>query len=155
LINNGNKQKSAVGLAMELLQNAGNNLHELGRLSLKQIQNVKGIGPAKAISIAAALELGRRRQAAELPDRTKSQSSRNLAEYLKVHLKDLNHEVFVVVFLNRANKIMGTEIISQGGITGTVVDTRIIMKRALEERATSLVICHNHPSGNLMPSKAD
>lgn len=155
LINNGHKSKSAIDLAKELLQLSNNNLNELGRLSLKEFQQVKGIGVAKAISVAAALELGRRRQAGDLIPRTKIQSSKEVADYLRVHFKDLNHEVFAVVYLNRANKIMNFEVVSQGGITGTVADTRIILKKALEAKATSIVICHNHPSGNLMPSKAD
>ncbi len=155
LINNGSKNKSAVDLAKELLQLGDNNLNELGRLSLKEFQKVKGIGVAKAISVAAALELGRRRQAGELVTRTKVQSSKDIADYLRIHFKDLNHEVFAVVYLNRANKIMNYEVVSQGGMTGTVADTRIILKKALEAKATSIVLCHNHPSGNLMPSKAD
>ena len=155
LINNGSKNKSAVDLAKEILQLGDNNLNELGRLSLKEFQKVKGIGEAKSISVAAALELGRRRQAGELVTRTKVQSSKDIADYLRVHFRDLNHEVFAVVYLNRANKIMNFEVVSQGGITGTVADTRIILKKALEAKATSIVLCHNHPSGNLMPSKAD
>jgi DNA repair protein RadC len=155
LINNGSKDKSAVDLAMEILQLGSNNLNELGKLTLKELQQVKGIGAAKAITIAAALELGRRRQAAVTLDKPVVKNSNDIADYLKAHLKDLPYEVFAVVYLNRANKINHFEIISRGGITGTVADPRVILRRALEEDATSLVLSHNHPSGNLLPSKAD
>jgi DNA repair protein RadC len=155
LINNGSKNKSAVDLAKEILKLGHDNLNELGKLSLKDLQQVKGIGAAKAITIAAALELGRRRQAAATLDKPLVQSSKDIAEYLKVVLKDFQYEVFAVLFLNRANKINHFEIISRGGITGTVADPRIILKKALEEDATSIVLSHNHPSGSLKPSRAD
>ncbi len=155
LINSGNKDKSAVDLAKEILKLGRDNLNELGKLTLKQFQQVKGIGEAKAISIAAALELGRRRQAAATLDKPLVQSSKDIAQYLKAMLKDLTYEVFAVLFLNRANKINHFEIISRGGITGTVADPRIILKKALAEEATSIVLSHNHPSGSLKPSRAD
>lgn len=155
LINNGHKEKSAVALAKEILQIGNNNLNELGKLTLKEFQKIKGIGEAKAITIAAALELGRRRQSAPFLEKTIVRTSRDLALYLRNNIKDYNYEVFGVLFLNKANKINHFEIISRGGITGTVADPRIILKKALEENATSLVLCHNHPSGNLKPSRAD
>ncbi|MGG9960701.1 RadC family protein [Ferruginibacter sp. SUN106] len=155
LINNGSKDKSAVVLAKEILKLGRDNLSELGKLSLKDLQQVKGIGVAKAITIAAALELGRRRQAAATLEKSTIQSSKDIAEYLKVVLKDFSYEVFAVLFLNRANKINHFEIISRGGITGTVADPRIILKKALDEDATSIVLSHNHPSGSLKPSRAD
>jgi DNA repair protein RadC len=155
LINNGSKDKSAVDLAKEVLRLGSNNLNELGKLSLKDFQKIKGIGIAKAITIAAALELGRRRQAAATLDKPVVQSSKDIAQYLKALLKDFTYEVFAVLFLNQANKINHFEIISRGGITGTVADPRIILKKALEEDATSIVLSHNHPSGSLKPSKAD
>ena len=155
LINNGSKDKSAVDLAKEILKLGKDNLVELGKLSLKELQKVKGIGSAKAITIAAALELGRRRQAAATLDKAVVKTSRDIAEYLKALLKDYTHEVFAVLFLNQANKINHFEIISKGGITGTVADPRIILKKALEEDATSIVLSHNHPSGSLKPSRAD
>ena len=155
LINTGSKHKSAVELARELLKLGQDNLNELGRLSIKEFQQIKGIGMAKAITIAAALELGRRRHAAASLEKPVIRSSRDIAEYLQALLKDHTYEVFAVVFLNRANKINHFEIISRGGITGTVADPRVIMKKALEEEATSIVLCHNHPSGNLSPSLAD
>ncbi|GAB2825354.1 JAB domain-containing protein [Ferruginibacter profundus] len=155
LINKGSKDKSAVDLAKEILQLGQNNLNELGKISLKDFLHVKGIGVAKAITIAAALELGRRRHAAATLDKPTILSSKDIAEYLKVVLKDFSYEVFAVLFLNRANKINHFEIISRGGITGTVADPKIILKKALEEDATSIILSHNHPSGSLKPSKAD
>jgi DNA repair protein RadC len=155
LINNGSKEKSAVELAKDVLRLGSDNLNELGKLSLKDFQKIKGIGIAKAITIAAALELGRRRQAAATLDKPVVQSSKDIAQYLKAILKDFTYEVFAVLFLNRANKINHFEIISRGGITGTVADPRIILKKALDEDATSIVLSHNHPSGSLKPSRAD
>ena len=155
LLNNGSRNKSAVELAREILKLGDDNLNELGKLSLNDFKMVKGIGQAKSIIIAAALELGRRRQASSSLEKIVVRSSRDIAEYLQATLKDYNYEVFAVVFLNRANKINHFEIISKGGITGTVADPRIILKKALEEDATSIVLCHNHPSGNLQPSRAD
>jgi len=155
LINKGSRDKSAVDLAKEILKLGSDNLNELGKLTLKDFQCVKGIGEAKAITIAAALELGRRRQVAATLDKPIVQSSKDIAQYLKAMLKDLTYEVFAVLFLNRANKINHFEIISRGGITGTVADPRVILKKALEEEATSIVLSHNHPSGSLKPSRAD
>lgn len=155
LINNGSKDKSAVDLAKEVLKLGSDNLNELGKLTLKDFQQIKGIGEAKAITIAAALELGRRRQAAATLEKTIIKSSLDIAQYLKAVLKDFSYEVFAVLFLNRANKINHFEIISRGGITGTVADPRIILKKALENDAVSLVLSHNHPSGSLKPSRAD
>ncbi|MFM2326710.1 MAG: hypothetical protein RIR31_912 [Bacteroidota bacterium] len=155
LINNGNKDQTAVDLAKEILKLGSNNLNELGKLTLKDFQQIKGIGQAKAITIAAALELGRRRQAAATLDKAVVQSSKDIAQYLRVVLKDFTYEVFAVLFLNRANKVNHFEIISRGGITGTVADPRVILKKALEQDATSIVLSHNHPSGSLKPSNAD
>lgn len=155
LINNGTRDKSAVELAREVLHFSNNNLEELGKISIKDLQKVKGIGVAKAIAIAAALELGRRRQSSPALTKKIIRNSDDIAEFLVAALKDFSYEVFAVVFLNRANKIKHFEIISRGGITGTVADPRIILKKALEEGATSIVLSHNHPSGNLRPSRAD
>ena len=155
LINNGSKNKSAVELAREILKLGNDNLNELGKLSLNDFKQVKGIGEAKSIIIAAALELGRRRQASSALEKIVVRTSRDIAQYLQASLKDYSYEVFAVIFLNRANKINHFEIISKGGITGTVADPRIILKKALEEDATAMVLCHNHPSGNLRPSRAD
>ena len=155
LINNGNKEKSAVDLAKDVLSLGKNNLNELGRLSIKDFMTIKGIGEAKAIAITAALELGRRRQAAGFLERPQVKSSTDIARYLQTLLSDYQHEVFAVIFLNQANKIKHFEIVSEGGITGTVADPRIILKKALQEDAVNIVLCHNHPSGNLRPSRAD
>ena len=155
LIHNGSKNKTAVDLAKEILKLGKDNLIELGKLSIKEFTKIKGIGEAKAITIVAALELGRRRQAAPLLNKSVISSSREIADYLQAKLKDLRHEVFAVLFLNRANKVNHFEIVSEGGITGTVADPRIILKKALEEDAISIILCHNHPSGSLKPSRAD
>ncbi len=155
LINNGSKEKSAVELAREILNLGNNNLNELGKLSLKDFQKVKGIGMAKAVTIAAALELGRRRQASEALNKTVIKSSMDIIQYLRAIIKDFSYEVFAVLFLNKANKINHFEIISRGGLTGTVADPRVILKIALEQGATSIILTHNHPSGNLRPSRAD
>jgi DNA repair protein RadC len=155
LIHNGTKEKSAVDLAKEILKLGKDNLNQLGKLSIKELMKIKGIGEAKAITIAASLELGRRRQGAALMEKSKVSSSNDIAGYLQTALKDHIREVFAVIFLNRANKIIHFEIISEGGITGTVADPRIILRKALEENAVSIILCHNHPSGSLKPSRAD
>ena len=155
LICNGTRQKSAVELAQDVLRLGKDNLSELGKLSVKELMRLKGIGEAKAISIVAAMELGRRRQATASLEKPVVTSSLDVAAYLQTKLRDYKHEVFAVVFLNRANKINHFRIISEGGITGTVADPRIILKKALEEDAVSLILCHNHPSGSLKPSRAD
>ncbi len=155
LINNGNKEKSALQIARDVLAMGKNNLNEVGKLSLKDLQKLKGIGAAKAITIAAALEIGRRRQAGDILSKTVIRTSADLARYLKPVLQDYSYEVFAVVFLNRANKIIDFQVISKGGLTGTVADPRIILKKAIEAEACALVLSHNHPSGNLKPSRAD
>jgi len=154
LIGSGTKTKSAVDVAKEVLNRAKDNLNELGKLSIKELMKIDGIGEARAITIAAALELGRRRQATESQKQVVKNSA-DIAHYLQAQLKDKQHEVFAVAFLNRANKINHIEIVSEGGITGTVVDQRIILKKELEHNAVNIVLCHNHPSGSLQPSRAD
>ncbi len=156
LINSGTVDKSAVDIAKELLASVKNNLQLMARLSVKDMVNlkIKGLGPARAITIAAALELGVRRNMADLKKEV-IQSSKDIAAYLQAQLQYKKHEVFAVVFLNRSNKINHYEVISEGGITGTVADPRIILKRALEHDAVSIVLCHNHPSGSLKPSRQD
>src|SRR5258705_4633199 len=149
LIHKGTRNKTAVDLAKDILKTGKDNLNELGKITVKELMKVKGIGAAKAVTIAAALELGRRRIGAALLERTIVTTSHDVAGYLQAVLKDYRHEVFAVIFLNRANKIKHFEIVSEGGITGTVADPRIILKKALEEDAVSIVLCHNHPSGSL------
>ena len=155
LIHNGSKEKTAVDLAKEILKLGKDNLGELGKISIKELMKIKGIGEAKAITIVAALELGRRRQAAAPLEKSVIKSSTDIASYLQTRLKDYRHEVFAVLFLNRANKINHFEIISEGGITGTVADPRIILRKALEQDAVNIILCHNHPSGSLKPSRID
>jgi DNA repair protein RadC len=155
LIGNGTRQKSALDLAREVLKAARGGLSGLGRLSIRDLMKVPGIGPAKAISVAAALELGRRCGAGSFSDKPQVTSSQEVALQLQALLKDHRHEVFAVLYLNRANRVNHFEIISEGGITGTVADPRIILRHALEEDAVGLILCHNHPSGNLRPSRAD
>jgi DNA repair protein RadC len=155
LIQNGTREKSALDLGAELMCKSKGNLVELGRLSVRELMKIKGIGLAKAVIIAAALELGRRRLATENLDKPVVTGSASVARFLQARFRDLPHEIFAVVFLNRANRIIHFEIVSSGGITGTVADPRIILKKALEEEAVGLILCHNHPSGNLKPSRAD
>ncbi len=155
LIHNGTRNSSAIDLGREIYRLGKENLAEMGRLSVREFMKIKGIGEAKAITIAAALELGRRRQAASVREKPMVGHSGDVAHYLQALLKDYRYEVFAVLFLNRANKINHFEIISKGGITGTVADPRVILKKALEEDAVNIILCHNHPSGSLRPSKAD
>jgi len=156
LINNGTKDKSAVELAKELLQKTNNDLKKLGKLSVNDILQlkIKGLGIAKAVSIVAALELGIRRDATEKQTQVYN-SSNDIAHFLKAKFQYLSKEIFAVVYLNNSNKLIHEEVISEGGITGTLVDTRIILKNALSYGATNIILCHNHPSGNLKPSEAD
>lgn len=156
LINNGTRDKSAVDVCKDLLAKVNNDLHRLAGLSVKEMLKLKtkGIGEAKAISIAAALELGIRRDAAGNKKEVITQSS-EVAAFLKAKLQYKKHEVFAVLFLNQANKIMHYEVLSEGGITGTVADPRIILRTALSHDAVNIILCHNHPSGSIKPSRAD
>ncbi|MCU7551061.1 DNA repair protein RadC [Chitinophagaceae bacterium LB-8] len=155
LITNGIREKSALDLAKDVLKLAKYNLPELGKLNVKELMKVKGIGEAKAITIVAAMELGRRRQASASREKEVITSSSDVARYLQTLYKDYRHEVFSVMYLNRANKVNRIQKISEGGMTGTVADPRIILRKALEEDAVSIILCHNHPSGSLKPSRAD
>lgn len=156
IINNGTQDESAVQVAQKLLAAVNNDLNELAKLSIKGILNlhVKGIGPAKAIAVKAALEMGLRRDVmVKKPEFIRSSS--DAAEFLKAQFQYYQHEVFVVMYVNRQNKVLLTEIVSEGGISGTVVDVRLIFKKALEYNASSILLCHNHPGGGLTPSSAD
>ncbi len=155
LIGKGTREKNAVDLAKELLFSVKNNLNELGRLEIHDLLKLNGIGKVKAVVILAALELGRRRQGAGALEKPVVKDSRQVAGYLQIMLQDHSREVFAVIFLNQANRVNHFEVISQGGITGTVADPRLILKKALESHAVSVILCHNHPSGNLKPSKSD
>jgi len=155
LIGSGTRQVSAVELARQLLSMADNNLDKLGRYSVHDMRKLKGIGQARAISIVAALELGRRRRTVDSGTTIKITGSRDAFETMFPVMADLPHEEFWILLLNRSNRIIEKRRISQGGITGTVTDIRMILKTALEHMATSIILCHNHPSGNLQPSDAD
>jgi DNA repair protein RadC len=155
LINTGNINHSALEIAMELMKSCNNSLNELGKLTVNDLQKTKGVGLAKSVCIAAALELGRRRNSSEFLEKPVVRSSNDVANFLNQSFRDLQYEIFAVVLLNRANKIIHYEVISKGGITGTVADPRLILKLAINHGATSIILSHNHPSGNLKPSKAD
>lgn len=155
IIRNGSLNRSAVDLAKEILLLGRNDIANLARLDISDFMKVRGIGEAKAVTISAALELGRRRWGSATLDKLTVRNSAEIAGYIQSLLSDLANEVFGVVFLNRANRVKHHEVISVGGITGTVADPRIIFRKALAEDAVSLILFHNHPSGNLRPSRAD
>lgn len=155
LIGSGSKNESAVALSKRILSSVDNNLNSLGKLSLKQLMKFKGIGEAKAIAIAAALEIGRRRGVEGEIVLDKIESSNTVFRIMQPIIGDLPHEEFWILFLNNSNKILRKQQLSRGGMTGTLVDTRLVMKQALEEGATSIILTHNHPSGTLRASKAD
>lgn len=155
LIGSGSRNETAVTLSKKILLSAGNNLNNLGRLSLNQLMSFKGIGEAKAVAIVAALELGRRRREAEAATITKIKSSQSVFDLMQPVIGELPHEEFWVLYLNNANKIVFKAQLSKGGLTGTVVDVRIAFRPAFEYGATGIILCHNHPSGTLTPSDAD
>jgi len=155
LIGSGNRNESAVDLSKRILASVDNNLNALGKLSIAQLMSFKGIGEAKAISIIAAMELGRRRRNEEVVELTKITSSKAVFEVMQPIIGELSHEEFWVLFLNNSNKILFKTQLSKGGMTGTVVDTRMVFKIALEQNATSIILVHNHPSGKLQASDAD
>ncbi|SHN07367.1 RadC family protein [Flavobacterium xinjiangense] len=155
LIGSGSRNESAVDLSKRILGSVSNNLNALGKLSISQLTNFKGIGEAKAISIIAALELGRRRRSEDAVALTKITSSKTIFEIMQPIIGELPHEEFWIVYLNNSNKVISKSQLSKGGITGTLVDVRLVFKMALEMGATGLILCHNHPSGTLIPSDAD
>jgi DNA repair protein RadC len=155
LIRTGQQNESAVEIARKILLLVNNNLSELGKLSVMDLEKVKGIGKAKAITLIAALELGRRIKLSEIQQKQKISGSRDAFEYVQSFVEDLSYEEFWVLYLNRSHRIIDQVKISQGGISGTVIDVRIILKHAIEKLASSIIISHNHPSGNLEPSHAD
>ena len=155
LLGTGTTTVSAVELAKRVLLTVDNNLHELGRLSVKDLMKVKGIGQAKAIAIIAALELGRRRRETDAEEKPRVSGSRDCFNILKPHLQDLPHEEFWIILLNRANRVIRKHQVSQGGVAGTVADPKIIFKVAIAELASGIILAHNHPSGNLTASQAD
>ncbi|MCE3258771.1 MAG: hypothetical protein K0S12_412, partial [Bacteroidetes bacterium] len=155
ILGSGNKNETAVQLAQRILSEHNNNIHLLARLSIHDLKKYKGIGLAKAVNIAAAFEIGRRRPAIGAEERVKITSSKIAYDILKQFLSDLPHEEFWILILNRANKVVKKECISKGGITSTVVDSRIICKSAIENNASGIILAHNHPSGQLLPSYED
>ncbi len=155
LIGSGSRNESAVQLSKRILSNFDNNLNALGKLSIKQLTEFKGIGEAKAISIIAAMELGRRRREMEAIELKQIGSSKSVFEIMQPIIGELQHEEFWILYLNYSNKVIAKSQLSKGGITGTVVDIRIVFKIALEQNATSIILSHNHPSGKLQPSDAD
>ncbi|WP_207427875.1 DNA repair protein RadC [Pedobacter sp. SYSU D00535] len=155
LIGSGNREETAVELSRRILYSFDNDLDKLGRLSVNELSKFKGIGEAKAITIMAALELGRRRRESEKPQLSKITGSRDIYQLLNRYFSDLNHEEFWILLLNRANGVLSRHLISKGGQSGTIADPKIIFKSALENNAASIILAHNHPSGNLKPSQAD
>ncbi len=155
LIGAGNKDESAVALCKRILASVDNHLSELGKLTVKQLMQFKGIGEAKAITIAAAMELGRRRRGAEALEKKKIISSRSVFELMQPIIGELPYEEFWIIYLNNSNRVIQKQQLSKGGITGTLVDVRLAMKTALDVMATALVLVHNHPSGTLLPSDHD
>ena len=155
LIGSGNRSESAVDLSKRILGNIDNNLNALGKLSVARLTTFNGIGPAKAISIVAAMELGRRRRESEAISLTKVSSSQSIFEIMQPVIGELAHEEFWIIYLNNANKIIQKSQLSKGGITGTLVDVRLVFKTAVENGAVGIILSHNHPSGNLQPSDAD
>ena len=154
LIRTGTKEKNAVEIARDILALGNQNLASLSRLSVEEMATIKGLGQVKAVTICAALELGRRRRESEAI-LEKIANSRDAAAIMQPHLADLSHEEFWVILLNRANKVITRKNISVGGTSGTVVDAKIIFKEAIQARCSGIILCHNHPSGNNKPSEAD
>jgi len=155
LIGSGNRNESAVELSKRILHTCDNDLNQLARLSIAELSGFKGIGEAKAISIIAALELGRRRKETLPAERVQVSTSIDVYQAIISQFKDLNHEEFWILLLNRANKITSRHLVSKGGQAGTIADTKIIFNIALQNHAASVILAHNHPSGNLKPSNAD
>lgn len=155
LIGSGNKEESAVQLSKRILASVNHNLNELGKLSVNQLMQFKGIGEAKAVSISAALEVGRRRRGGEGEKISKVSSSKDAFDLLYPTMGDLEHEEFWIIYLNNSNKVIQKNQLSKGGITGTLVDVRLVLRQALELGSVGIILAHNHPSGTLKPSEAD
>lgn len=155
LIGSGSRNLSALDLSKRILEGVNNQLHELARQSARELTKIKGIGPAKAISIVAALELGRRRKDTDIQEKPKLGSSREAYESICGELMDLPHEEFWVLLLNRANRLIRKQRVSEGGVSGTVADPKVIYKAALDHLASGIIVVHNHPSGNRTASQSD
>ncbi len=155
LLSSGNREETAIQLAQRILNSNQNSINQLAKLQLNDLKKYKGVGEAKAVTILAALEIGRRRTDIGIEEKTKINSSQSAYAFLKSKLSDLPHEEFWVIYLSRNNNVIKTECISKGGVSGTVVDIRLILKPAIECLASSIILAHNHPSGNLNPSQED
>lgn len=155
LINTGTPKEGVFELSKRILASTQNDLVALSRLNVKELMRFSGIGRAKAVTIAASLELGRRRRESESGKKPLISSSKNAYEYLESTLSDLPHEEFWILLLNRANRVLGKQLVSSGGLTGTIADQRIIFKKALDQSACGIILAHNHPSGNSKPSQSD
>lgn len=155
LLSSGNKEETAIQLAQRILNDNHNSINQLAKLQLNDLKKYKGVGEAKAVSILAALEIGRRRTDEGVDDKIKVNSSAIAYKLLKSKLSDLPHEEFWVIYLSRNNSVIKLECISKGGVSGTVVDTKLIMKPGIECLASAIILAHNHPSGNLQPSQQD
>jgi DNA repair protein RadC len=155
LIGSGNAKENAVDLSRRILSEISNDLNQLGKMNVAELKKFKGIGEAKAVAIVAALELGRRRKESKEVEREKLTSSREAVNIMQPILGELMHEEFWIIFLNRANLVLGKKQISMGGMSGTIADPRMIFKAALDQKAVSIILCHNHPSGNNQPSASD
>ncbi len=155
LIASGNRNESAVDLSKRILQSLGNNINKLAKLSVNDLMKFKGVGEAKAITIIASLELGRRRKTAGVLEKENVSGSKDAFQILQLKLEDLPHEEFWVILLNRANNVIDTKLISRGGVSSTVIDAKVVFNFALESLASGIILGHNHPSGNLKPSISD
>lgn len=155
LFGSGSRNETAVDLAKRVLSSQENNLDALGKMSVRELMEFKGIGEAKAIGLIAALELGRRRKASSPQKRTRISGSQDVFDEVYPVMADLPHEEFWILLLNRANEVIGRNNLSKGGVSGTVVDAKMIFKMAIEKLASAIILAHNHPSGNLRPSQAD
>ena len=155
LIRSGNASETAVELSRRILSSVKNDLSELSKKDADYLLKFNGIGDAKAVNILAALELGRRRKEKQVSQKVIISGSKEAARFFHPILEDLNHEEFWVLLLNRSNTVIDKFMVSQGGLTGTVIDIKIILRTALEKLASSIILCHNHPSGNLKPSSSD
>lgn len=155
LIGSGSSKETAVALSKRILAANQNNLGLLGKRSISQLMAFNGIGTAKAVTIAAALELGQRRRKQEALVQLRIQDSKTVFELMQPEIGNLGHEEFWAIFINNSNRVIGKSILSRGGITGTIVDVRLLLKAALEHEAVGVIVCHNHPSGKLQPSDQD
>lgn len=155
IMGSGNREETAVELARRILDSVNNNWNQLSLLSVNDLMKFKGVGEVKAISIATALEIGRRRSNQEIPEKPVISKSNHAYLVLKNHLSDLRTEEFWAVFLNQSNRVIHVAQLTQGGINQSIVDVRILFKTALDHFSTGIIISHNHPSGNLKPSQED